>query len=190
MPLIDSTYFDGPLIIAGLSGDDISDAVDAAIALYEPEYLRRVFGPSLYDAFVAGTTDLDDLDERWDWVVNGHTFTYNNLTYYWPGLVKASAPLQSPIANYVYYKYRQDNATLMQSTGGEAQAAFENAQSVSAARKMIKAWNQMVDWNRTFWIMVDSLRDGSNDPIYPEWERYGTTDDRWEMFQLINMFGI
>ena len=56
----------------------------------------------------------------------------------------------SPIANYVYWQYRQKTSTLTTGTG-ENVAQNENSDMISPARKMIDAWDQMVSWNYDLW---------------------------------------
>lgn len=204
MPLIDRTYFEGPIIL-NVTGD--SEAlVDNAIALYEPEYLQKVLGRALYDAFTEGLGSeshsyfddrfsddfvLSPYDDRWDWILNGHTFTYGGATYYWPGLTNSGK--QSPVAQYVYYKYRVDNATSTNSTGGETAPVHENATPASMGPKLCRAWNKMVEWNRTLYYMLAYLTDDNDDVVYPEWETpqaYADTLNRWALFQTINTFGI
>ena len=198
MPLIDATYFDGNLILPNITVDPALAQATAAIAIYEPEYLRKVMGQSLYVAFTAAfavTGDAFDSgfdagfgngspDDRWLWIRDGHTFTYNYATYYWPGLINVLK--QSPIACYVYWQIRAMNAT--QTTGvGETIAKAENSTVISPARKMVDAWRQMVDWNRTLGIMVKQLTDSDGKIIYPEfnWEETDT-----DVYHYQNVFGI
>lgn len=64
----------------------------------------------------------------------------------------------SPIANYVYWKYRTDITTVTTPTG-EAAAENQNSTIISPARKMCADWNQMVVWNYSLWQFLWVNRD-------------------------------
>lgn len=194
MPLIDRTYFDGPIILAGVNEASTRAAIDAAIAEYEEEYLQAVLGASLYAAFKAGllsgtrsyfSEQFSDqfqkagIDERWEWIRDGHTFTAYGRTYIWPGLINSE--LRSPVANYVYWQYRASNATNTVSTGGEVKAKHANAEGVSVDTKMVRAWNKMVDWNRVLGAMISGLT------VYPEFERPRCAIDVYEYQNTFNI---
>lgn len=166
MPLIDRTYFEGEILLAGLSDQATRSAIDMAIETYEDEYLRAVLGPSLYAAFMAGLTtgrvtifsdQFSDqflkasLAQRWDWIRNGHTFMHNGCSHYWPGLVNKK---RSPIAQYVYWHIRANTVTSPASTGAEVAPSHENSTPATADRKMVRAWNRMVDWNRSLAVLI------------------------------------
>lgn len=72
---------------------------------------------------------------------------------------------RSPIANYVYYKFLEDDAqttTLV----GQASTYTENATRVNPVPKMIDAWNDMIKMNRELnrFLMT-------NKTVYPEWQQ-------------------
>lgn len=70
---------------------------------------------------------------------------------------------KSPIANYVYYRFLEDdaiNTTLV----GQVANKSDNATRVSPKLKMIDAWNRMVDYNTELFRFLQS---GTNS--YPEW---------------------
>lgn len=189
MPLITAAYFDGPLIIAGQNETHTAAALTAAIARYEVEYLQKVLGAALYAAYVTGIAVTPTPADKWLWIRDGHTYTYSGRSVIWPGL-KDTTTYRSPIANYIYFKYRTEKATLTVSTGGEVKAKSENSEPAAIDRKMVSAWNQMVEWNRLLYTMVDSLRDGDA-ALYTEWERPYVNDRTygWELFEPVNVFG-
>lgn len=89
----------------------------------------------------------------------------------------------SPIANYVYWHWMADQATVTTGTGEKASAAA-NAVDASPARKMVRAWNQMVDWNCE---LVEFLL--SNPADYPEFQNhYGRMPA--DLLKYQNTFGI
>jgi len=53
---------------------------------------------------------------------------------------------ESMIANYVYYWHRRDNASRTTAMGPEVISSSENSDNVSPSPKMVRAWNEMVDW--------------------------------------------
>lgn len=66
----------------------------------------------------------------------------------------------SPIANYVYFRYMNKQASF--STGsGEKVINQNNAVAASQRFKVTRAWNQMVDWNRA---IIKSIRTNG---LYP-----------------------
>lgn len=180
--LIDSTYFDGPVILHANSNQDaITDAIDT----YESKYLQALLGPSLYAAFIAGISVSGNgwssgfssgfgnggiVAERWDWIRDGHTFTHGGVTYIWPGL---TTPKQSPLAIYVWYHFLLDNNPAVTSVNNFASPKLENSAIASPKRPMASRWNQMVNWNRVLGIMVKNLTDATTgELVYPEFNRY------------------
>lgn len=116
--LIDKNYFWGGLYIADLSEARESAELDRYIAKYQKEYIKRMFGVAY--------ASLDELPEE---LVNA---------------LRDETLLTSPIANFVYYFYQRDKATIS-TTVGEKQVSIQNTASVSPNEKLVKAWNEMVE---------------------------------------------
>jgi len=74
---------------------------------------------------------------------------------------------ESCIANYVYFKYKQNYAT--QTTDfGEVVTQAENSRNASPRKKMASAWNAMHYWVKEFCEFMEATQ--NTDPtIYPEW---------------------
>lgn len=96
---------------------------------------------------------------------------------------------QSPIANYVYWKWMEDQTT--QTVGiGEAAAKAENSMLVSPATKMVRAWNEMIDWNKDLFGFLYTNKETYN------WTSYYYNDGWYyskywnEMICKTNVFGI
>lgn len=166
---IDTTYFYGPLSIAQLSQAAVRSTVQAFINEYEAQLLHQLLGPELYLAYKSGITGAV---QKYIDIRDGKEYTNKaGQQVKWCGLAftEGTAPYEtklSLIANYVYFHYRADNAT--QTTGtGEKNAEAKNATEASPRRKMVKAWNQMVEWNEQ---LVEFLI--ANDTIYPEFLSY------------------
>lgn len=191
MLLIDRTYFDGPILLPVMGNED---SIDQAIDLYHDEYLLKVMGRSLYDAFMAGIVALGSgfssgfssgfggagvIDDRWDWIINGHAYTYSGRPFVWRGI-------RAAIANYVYWHYREDNTTLT-STLGELGSLAENSVIVSPDNKMVRAWNDMAGWDRELAHMLYYLTDVGGAKVYPEFDQ---CEPAGEVYYPVNRFGI
>lgn len=89
----------------------------------------------------------------------------------------------SLIANYVYWHWMADQATVTTGTGEKVPAAA-NGVDASPARKMVRAWNQMVDWNNE---LIEYLLSNATD--YPEFQdHYGRIP--CSLVKKQNTFGI
>lgn len=181
MPLIDHTYFDGRLAIAGMN--ELQAGVDNYIETYEPVYLQAAMGPSLYAAFIIGLDPVGGfsarfsdrfsrgvIDDRWKWIRDGRTFTYGGRSYIWVGM--RNAQKQSPIANYVFSQYRGDNLTVRTTNGDHVPTGPNMAPVGGVDRRIVQAWNAMVEWNKILRLMVGTLVETSGDLTYPEFNRY------------------
>lgn len=197
--LLDTSYFEGDLILPSIS--TLQAVYDNFIDDNEPDYLRCVLSPSLYDAFMAGLLAGDrsyfsdqfsdqflhsPLDERWVWIRDGHTFTYNGQTVKWDGMLYTKNNLKrSPIAYYIYYQIRKSTDTFV-SPSGEQKGSSENASNVSAYAKMVRVWNKMVDENRDLAQLITS-RDVNGNMYYPELVNNQVC---CHLFEYLNNFGI
>jgi hypothetical protein len=159
--LIDQTYFVGNLNIPGSESDPVLETLLWFIAKHEPVFLQKVLGYSLYKVYKA-----DASDARIVAILSGAEYTDYN------GNLRMLAPLvntttkESPIANYVYYWYMRNKATI--TTGvSEAKGVSENTVSVSPRQKMISAWNEMHNWMLDFldFMYVKNL---ASPQVYPE----------------------
>jgi hypothetical protein len=195
--LIDRTYFDGDLILT-VSEPSQRAAVDAAIATYEDEFLRKLLGPSLYDAFIAGLASgtgtpfssqfsnqfgTGTVAQRWQWIRDGHTYTYGGRSYTWPGLKNSKK--QSPIANYTYWHYVKKNSRPT-TQFGPSKGKVENATVVSPALELKDVWNEMVEWCQALGYMLIYL-ELSGAPAYPE---FNWAEVDGDLFEHQNLFGL
>lgn len=147
MQLIDVSYFVGEIFIPGLENtvDSTNSQILGFIKKYEAKYLKDLLGETLYSEFVAGMS-VEPIEQKWIDLADK---------------LRDAETKESPIANYVYYWWKRNEVT--DSVGiGEVKPQAENASPASAVHKMVRAWNEMVDWNYTFnsWI-------GSNLTVYP-----------------------
>lgn len=191
--IIDSTYFDGPLILPSVTTVAVRAAVELAIAEYEPRGLRELMWLSLYAAYIAGIGGAGsgsgfssgfssgfgsgNIEDRWLWIRDGHSYTLNGVAYEWEGL----APF---LARYVYCKYRLDNFT-HSTTGGEESGNAPNVRTTTPASKIRKEWAVMQQMAEGFEHMVYNLRDENNNRVYPE---FNGRADNSEVYNSLGYF--
>lgn len=132
MSLIDATYFVNELDIPGQSNtvDSTGSALSSFIVKYETRYLKELLGLDLYAEFQAGLL-IDPIEQKWIDLRNG---------------LRNETTKESPIANYVYYWWMRNHASRT-SAIGEVVPVAENSERTSPIGKMVRAWNEMVDWN-------------------------------------------
>lgn len=200
MPLIDATYFDGDISLVGFNMSSTAAAVDMAIEIHEPDYLDKVLGAGLAEKFLYGLLHpvggafskafskafkTGNIDQRWLWLRDGKVFTLaDGRSIRWQGF--RNARKQSPLANYVYYRYRVMKITQTTASGEEVSSKGENSNIVTADIKMDRAWNQMVEWNLQLYFILSGARADGN-LIYPE---YRECDVDGNLFHKKNIFGI
>lgn len=111
------------------------------------------------------------VEQRWVDLLEGKEFTYYETLHKWGGF--SNTLLQSPIANYVYYRYMENKATDNTLVGTTVQKVDNNAR-VNSVQKMIDAWNSMVDMNQNLWRFLNE-----NKSTYPEWKAYASDWVSW-----------
>lgn len=152
---LDRTYFTGELALPQLVSS-AAPAMDAAsmatqivgeqtlewfIAKYEPEFLIHLLGERLYRAFTDGLAEADPLQVWNDLKARIYT-TGDGYKF-------------SPAANYVYW-FAMRQAVSETAMSGEVRTKPDFAGNVSPARKMVTAWNDMIDAVRCIraWVYV------------------------------------
>ena len=140
--IIDNTYFNNNILNLGTfevsnsrskAVEDKSVAINFSIAVYEPRYLKEIMGSELYAEYVASESD-----DKWLPLI---------------AKLRNVETLRSPIANYVYFYHRRDNA-IASGDNGDYVAKADNQQSVSINQRMRTAWDDMVFQNEVLlkWI--------------------------------------
>lgn len=197
---LDRSYFRGELALpqlattsapasglASLATQTVGEnTLEWFIAQYEEEFLRKLLGDKLYDAYYTGLkaeTPLDiwiDLDNRIYIVKNGCKF--------------------SPAANYVYF-YAMQTAGTQPSMTGEVRHKPDFSVAETHKRKMVAAWNNMANaayyirqwiWHnrhRIHEVMPEVEQKHPNECFvyyWGYWFRPQYNDD----FRVINMFGL
>ena len=166
MSVIDSSYFVGERSVPNITGTHPAVTVNLAsldrlILIYEKDYLTRLLGKTLYDEFIAALA----LSTAWA-----------------TGLLDAlrdSTLKTSPIADYVWYFWMRQQATLI-TTGGATEQKSENSVNVSPSRLMIEAYNSAIKGTCD---VIDYL-----DEHYTDLPSSRVTEPEW--LRPINVFGI
>lgn len=166
MALIDYTYYYSNTLIVGLGCNSEAEIaktteVESFSARYEKKFLRAVLGDDLYDAFIAGFTGTPAA--KWTALANQ---------------LRDATAKTSPIANYVWYKWQQQNQQLSTATGDKTATELNLVRS-SNYGKYVNVWNAMCEQLDDFYEWLND-----NTATYTEWD--GTT---WE-YDTINQFGI
>lgn len=132
-PFIDTDYFIGEIVIGQIEQSEVEKNLLVFIKKYQKQFLKLMLGKSLYAAFDAGLA-VGSPDQKW-LDMKAQLVDEDDLT--------------SPIAQYVYYWYQQDNTT--QTVGiGQMKPESLNGYIVANTAKNVKAWNDMVKVNRAF----------------------------------------
>lgn len=189
--LIDKSYFYGDVLIAQKTGDEGN--INRFIQECEPEILQALLGYSLYKAFLAalllevgpvpGPAVL--LEQRFIDLRNGKEYTgLDGQLTKWKGLIFTdNTAKRSLIANYVYFKYTANEATITTGTGEKIGDAA-NSSAGSPRKKMANAWNKMQQMNMELrnYLLSYPL-------IYPEFVDYNGMQPR-QFYKRINAYGI
>jgi hypothetical protein len=169
MSLIDISFFTKLINVPNSGNSEIAETLNSYVAQYEPEFLEKVLGYSLFKAYKDNSASQRFVD-----IITGKEFTdLNGNLNKWNGLVKTIVPAstnpdiaaqkQSIIANYVYYNYRKENIT--QYTGlGEKIFSSEEVSTVSPRRRLVIVWNEISKEVNQLIQFLDA-----NQAVYPEW---------------------
>ena len=161
---LSAAYFVGELLITNVSGTTTTEQanlfpLNLAIAKHVPIFLKGLLGETLYDAYVAGIASPTD---KWT--------ALNNKIYYTDTALTALGTGLSPAANYVYFRYWQNQSTVTLQNG-EGHASHENFTLVGIGHKMVAAWNEMVRMNEE---LIEWLDDNAD--TYTEWDKSEVDD--------------
>jgi hypothetical protein len=182
MPLIDTSYFIGPITIAQIAQPAVEESVEEFIELNERDFLEKAMGVGFTAAFLAGIEGSTvDPEARWTDLIEGKIYTRYGKQKRWVGL--AGDGSLSPVAAYIYWTYHRSK--VIQSSGvGFVQSQAENATVVDSSHNLNSAWNIMLTTLRELW---DYLHTESE--TYPEYD--STQVDHCFFGQFLkNSFGI
>jgi hypothetical protein len=170
MLILNNTYFVGDINVPNSGNAYVGDRLLWFMKKHEPEFLQLVLGYELYKPFVAALAsypDVSAVEARFTNLLTGVEYTgMDGRLRKWRGITDVAVINKSMIANYVYCYFLRSIAS-QSTTMGEVTTKTENADVVSPADKMIRAWNEMVDWVYEMVYFLDS-----NTSVYPEWKTY------------------
>lgn len=183
MTLIDSTYFVGELSLPAIrenSGKTGSEAIlekiknkelNAMIEKYERRFLKLMLGEKFTNEFYSGLNLPDTDPNKEKWIV-----LKNKLC------IEGELLKKSPIANYVYRFYLlklRDETT--QTGTKKSKSTF--ADNVSDTRKLVRSWNEMVDFNKKFikWF------EDNFDTYKPYWNNHVIESDLFTHINEMNL---
>ncbi|CAL7961479.1 conserved hypothetical protein [Gammaproteobacteria bacterium] len=175
--IVATSFFTGQLTIAQLTESSVLTNLTAMIDKLEPEFLEKLLGYPLYKLY-----------KTWDGnAVGKYKDLRDGLEYEnrfgkstkWYGFKRSS--VLSPIANYIYYWWLRKEVSVT-SGNGERKANSAASINMSSVNKQVRAWNEMVEWNKEFWEFMYIKQD-----IYPEFDILRI--DR-NLFTVINVLGI
>lgn len=174
--IIDTTYFQGHLMIAQKNQVAISSNLEVMIRQCEDEFLQKILGYQLYKDFTAALTGTPA--QKWIDLRDGKEFTdaIGQLNK-WVGFKNTDK--KSPIANYVYYKWMENEVSSTTGTG-EKKMIFSSSVNYSPGQKMTRAWNEMVIWNRVLYKFLEVNKD-----VYSYYVFHSN-----ELFYVLNELGI
>ena len=132
------------------------------ITKWEPKILAELLGyefaKNLIEEFNTDPQPTSgDLFDLW----NGAEFTdkHGRLNK-WPGFITKG---ESLLANFIYCQKLRDNDSYT-TVAGEASMKSVNAERVSAANKLVRAWNEAVEW---VYLLDDYLiQNSAKYPLY------------------------
>lgn len=175
--LITPDYFINGLSLPNTgSGNAEYENITSLIDTLSQPYLEDLLGVTMAGDFITSIEDIletpDSVSEHWKNLLFGKTFTSRSgVGLRWVGLSShelieglGNTDKRSPLANYVYVKYLQQNTSSTQAIG-EVESNFENGRIVSPNSKFVNAWQEMVNWHMVLneflltYITVDQYKD-------------------------------
>lgn len=159
--IIDNTYFVNefylPQVKPQLAEDNIGNneaRVDDFVVEYVQDCLLKSFGYSLAKTFLAQLDPvrdnglIDNVDEKWNFLLNGREYTIDDKTKFWRGIrfknIPSSNYNRSLLTPYVYFFYEK-NRQQTTSNIGNVQEKSKNAMLTDGYVKASNAWNKFVD---------------------------------------------
>lgn len=181
-------YFQNNIAVPNLGTGSIHrTAFQETIDQYVKEYLETILGYRLASRLMSIMDSYDPLspsstDVMYRYLVFGTTYVHetDGRTYKWGGFTthvdddgNILGDKISPIANYVYCRFRQNTAT---NTMGNSEVTSVHEHSVTSTPyyKVVQAWNEMVkmNWHMHNWLMqnIDNASFSSYEYIGEEYE--------------------
>ena len=150
MYLIDASYFIREIHIPNVnesnngSGENLDYFIDEKVRLL---LSTKALGGTLFTAFNGYIVDGElpnTAPQKWKDLVNGKTYTKNDKSYIWEGLLQTKGTFKkSLLAYYTYYYWLMDNVSLMSGLG-EVRGEAKNAIGVNSTQRLVAIWNEFV----------------------------------------------
>lgn len=135
--LTNRNYFFGNLFIARPGAE-----LDKFIATLEPQWLQQALGYEFAKAFTDGLA-AGSIAPKWQKLRDGSSFRdEDGILRFWPGFINVQH--QSPVANYIYCRYTENNLTIT-TEKGERTESDNGYANTGAYYKQLRAWNEMVE---------------------------------------------
>lgn len=133
--IIDNTYFIGEIALP--HDEDYNDYIDIMIPIVEKEVLRSLLGDTVYTEYLA-----DPSAEKFDKLINGHTYSYGDYKVIWDGIKGVAG--KSMLAYFTYERILRDSADNVVSNGVVIQKS-EKGETGSVNGRMCYANNRGVE---------------------------------------------
>ena len=156
MWLVNNEYFiknlSVPASLKGSGGLDISsneDPFEPYIDKYGRLLAQKALGNILFDQLDAAIDANGNLnagaDQKWKDLVNGKSYTYNDKSYKWKGLIYTEGTFKgSVLAHFIFYNWRIEKlsrTSAMGQTTGEA----VNQTQVDSTPSVVDIWNEFIE---------------------------------------------
>lgn len=150
MYLINGTFFIRELHIPNVnesnngSGENLEYFIDEKVPfLLATKALGTVLFPQ-FNSYVVNGVLSNTAPQKWKDLVNGKTYTKDDKTYIWDGLLQTKGTFpKSLLAYYTYYYWLIDNVSLMAGVG-EVRGEAKNAIGVNSTQRLVTIWNEFV----------------------------------------------
>ena len=152
MSFIDPSYFQGELIVPNKNDTvlGVYSNLSYFIGKYESIYLKKLLGTTLYNNLIAGLAATTPV-QQWIDLKNQIVDSTNKV---------------SGIANFVWIKYTENQVGEFAGTGHQLSIS-ENSQPLSIIDKRVRAWNEMVYYNRAVYDFISNQTDQSLYGVLP-----------------------
>ncbi len=150
MYLIDASYFIREIHIPNVNesntdaGTKLEYFVDEKVRLL---LSTKALGSVLFNQLNSNITNgvlSNTAPQKWKDLVNGKTYTKDDKTYVWEGLLQTKGTFKkSLLAYYTYYYWLMDNVSTMVGIG-EVRGEAKNAVNVNSTQRLTTVWNEFI----------------------------------------------
>lgn len=179
---------------------DVESKVTDFINHYEKEALEKCLGKLSIEFFSNIDSQEPTLiksgsDVKWDWLMNGHTYTLNDGTgCTWNGIRRYRGALgeddsskdanYSFLAEYIYFNY-ESNDFIKRADAGNIKNKSANAYAAEPNWKVVNAWNRFVDAVQGCSVETAGVKRGFLGGLYVDYRGNDRSYDV-SLYQFIN----